>query len=408
MEYICLQENEFDCGYACLKMCLSYAYKDRKYLNLERNYTKNAYSFTDLKKIASKFSMELEGVEVTTKEEIFKHPNSIVQLNDNNISHFVLFVRKYKNYVIVNDPNFGQIKMEINEFLLLFTGYSLIIKKCVKNKIKVKRRLLNLNYIILYLTFLILDFGLIYLFSFISSNSEKQNIYLTIVTAVLICFSCFSKGYILLGQNKAYDNEVKEILDVAEKKNIKLSSNELTLILTLKGKIIQYVYGTLNDLFVLIFISCILINNGIMHIFILVGIIISMFASKQILLLNKNTKKYELTKLENQFINTNTSFNLTSIYTKLNKVGNSYVIEEGIQSYLFYLLIAIVVIIMNYISNINSFVYISLFIGYYLIFMDRFKHLLNLNFDTRLEYNKLRNFYLDLKKYILNKVAIEK
>ncbi len=407
MEYICLQENEFDCGYACLKMCLSYAYKDSKYLNLERNYTKNSYSFTDLKKIASKYDMELKGVEFSKKEELFRHTNAIIQLNDNNISHFVLFVKTYKNYVIVNDPNFGQIKLEKNEFLTLFTGYALIIERCCKKKIDVKRRLLNKNYIIIYLTFLILDFGLIYLFSYISSNSENKSIWLTLTVAILICFSCFSKGYILLGQNKYYDKEVNEILEVALKKNIKLSSNEMTLILTLKGKIIHYVYGTLNDLFVLIFISSILISNGLIHIFIILGIIISTYALKRMLLLDDTTKKYELTKLENRFINFDTSFNLVSIYKKLNQVGNRYIIEEGIQSYLYYLLIAIVVIVMNYISDINSFVYVSLFIGYYLIFMDRFKHLLTLGYSTRLEYNKLRNFYLDLKRYVENKVAIE-
>ena len=64
MENKCLQIVDGDCGFACLKMMLSYYHKDKNYLYLPQDLNKNNYSFLEIIDIAKKYNLFLKGYEI--------------------------------------------------------------------------------------------------------------------------------------------------------------------------------------------------------------------------------------------------------------------------------------------------------------------------------------------------------
>lgn len=396
MSYVCLQEDEFDCGFACLKMQIATATKNRHYLFLKKEKKDKNYTLLDLKKVAAKLKIEEKGIQFENKEEVFNYKNVICQIKSNDILHFVLLNYSTKNTVVISDPSFGQIQMNKEEFLKIFTGYSLMIENVEKTKFTVKRSLVKYSYLLLYIITLLIDFCLVYSLSYFAS--DKNNLLFCVITFIGIFISMGCKSVLLSLQSKYIDKKIKKLLSDANQKNIIFSPLEKKSLLSIKGSQVNAIYQTINQVFIALFITFILIINGIYNIILLVVTFLLVYFEKYIEFNNTKFKKYQINKSEDYFINTNN--NLEELYDFLASNSSSIIKEKSSASVIVYSLIVLFVTLSNFFFEINSFAYLLFFIAYYLVYYDRIHHLL-FDFENNLfSYEKCLNTYFDLSEYI--------
>ena len=127
MKYYCLQLSDYDCGFACLKMLLSFKLKDKEYLHLKQDIYKGEYSFLDLTLIAQKNHIILEGYIILNYKDIFSLP-CIGIIKKEKYNHYILITKISKKYVTYFDPKIGEIVIDKNNFNLLITGNYLFFK----------------------------------------------------------------------------------------------------------------------------------------------------------------------------------------------------------------------------------------------------------------------------------------
>ena len=173
MKHICLQENNYDCGLACIKMMLAHYHNNKEYISLNKDKINARYSLLELKRYAERYNLFLEGGKFDNKEDLFNYPNSMIQIEYLDLSHFVIFVKKTKNYVYLIDPTIGRIRLKTDCFISVFTGVILYYKDVKPFElIKEKKDLFHLKYLLFYVTFLILDFGLLFLISYLGNDDK--------------------------------------------------------------------------------------------------------------------------------------------------------------------------------------------------------------------------------------------
>ena len=98
MKHICLQENNYDCGLACIKMMLAHYHNNKEYISLNKDKINARYSLLELKKYAERYNLFLEGGKFDNKEDLFNYPNSMIQIEYLDLSHFVILFLRIKSY----------------------------------------------------------------------------------------------------------------------------------------------------------------------------------------------------------------------------------------------------------------------------------------------------------------------
>ena len=159
MKYYCLQLNDYDCGYAVIKMLLANINNDKNYLFMKENITKKSYSLLELKKIGEKYNLNLKGFEVKDFKLVNKFP-FIALININKQNH----------YVLVNKIT--------NVFKNLFTGYILMIDNYKRTKCDDYYKDFKNYYFVYSIVFNLIQFILLFLSSFVLNNIYQ----LTIIT----------------------------------------------------------------------------------------------------------------------------------------------------------------------------------------------------------------------------------
>ena len=122
------QDGYKECGIACLLSIFRY-YGGNISINKLAELTctnKKGTNFYNLKMAAAKFDMESEAFKFTDKnidslKKIIKP--SICQIIDNNYEHFVVLYHVDNKFVTIMDPARGKRKINILQFLSIWTGY---------------------------------------------------------------------------------------------------------------------------------------------------------------------------------------------------------------------------------------------------------------------------------------------
>lgn len=378
MKYICLQENNYDCGLACIKMMLAHYHKNRKFIYLDKEIINQRYSLLQLKNYALKYNLKTEGVEFSDKEMLFDNPDSMCQVLINDNRHFVIFERKKDKYVYIIDPKIGRVKLKIDHFLSIFTGYSLIKTEVSDYKLKIKYYdKTNINYGLVYTCFLTLDFVLLILLSYLGDNSNF--IFHNLIIIFLLTISILVKIILINSHQNYIDNKIKNIIE-----NHKLSHSTKRGLLGYKVTNIKYIYGSINSAFVSIFVSFILILNGFYNILLIPLIVLIIYIFSKIKRINHDTNNYLLSIDEEYFLNSNNK----QSYTNLLK-SSKRVLKYNVFSMIFYQIgIILLITLLNNILNINSFEFIVFNTMYYFILISRIKFLFNESYKLRLEYVK--------------------
>ena len=393
MKHICLQENNYDCGLACIKMMLAHYHKNKKLLNLDKEKINAKYSLYQLKLYAEKYNLLTEGIEFENKEEIYNFENSLIQICINNVDHFVIFEKKRKDTIYIIDPKIGRVKLKKDEFLEYFTSYALVKKEVIKlDKIQEVDTNSNINYIIVYSTFLVLDFGSLILLSYLEGDPKYLfHSFLIILTLILLLIS---KILLINRHVSSIDKIIKNILNSDQKLNFSTRKG----LLSYKVYSIKYLYGKINNIFICLFIGFILLINHIINLPILIILSIITFFFSKSSVVNDNSINYKLSILENEFFRNSNNEVYDQLIITSKKLQNSRSIGLIINQ----LVIMSLVTILNNLSEINSFEFVLFHAMYYFVFLSRLSYLFKDSECDGLEYRKYASTFNYLRK-IANK-----
>lgn len=389
MKYIHLQEVDYDCGLSCIKMMLAHYHRNKRLLNLDKEIINSRYSFYSLKLYAQKYNLELEGIDFTEKELIFNYPCSTCQVNNYDLSHFIIFEKKKGKYVYLIDPTIGRIRMLVDEFLNVFTGKALIKKDVIPLKLTIKKeKNENLNYLLVYITFLVLDFGLLIIISYLGNYSKYIFHSILIILALLLSIICKLK--LLNRHQDKIDKNIKKILE----SGIKLKPSINRGLLSYKMYIVKHLYGVINNVFIIFFISLILLVNGLYNAIIIIVLFSFSYLISSINLVKENTLVYKINQLENRFISTGSCevYNDLLVSSKRIQSNNSLIMI------IYQSIIIFGITIINNLTKINSFEFIVFNTIYYLLLFSKFNYI---NKDSKrmcLEYKKYSGIYSYLLK----------
>ena len=128
--YFISQVGQHDCAFACLKMMLANYHHDKNYLFLPGK--KDAYSFKELKDIASKYRMNTLGIKIKSVQELIgskEFPFMITLDKGKGIRHSVLLLKATKKYVKVYDPEVGKRRIPLDTLYEQWDLRALIIEK---------------------------------------------------------------------------------------------------------------------------------------------------------------------------------------------------------------------------------------------------------------------------------------
>ena len=126
-----LQDGVKECGAACLLSIIKY-YKGN--VSLERlleltKTTKEGTNFYNLGEAAKEIGLVSKGYKIDDINKLNEIEKPFIsQIVRNNYKHFVVVYKIKNDKITIMDPAKGMIKLNINEFNKLWTGYILILE----------------------------------------------------------------------------------------------------------------------------------------------------------------------------------------------------------------------------------------------------------------------------------------
>lgn len=129
--YIILQDGIKECGSACLLSIIRYYGGNvslEKLLELT-NTNKEGTNFYDITKAAYEIGLMAKGYKIENISNLFEIENPFIsQIVINNYMHFVVVYEIKNNIITIMDPAKGMVKLSIDKFSKLWTGYILTIE----------------------------------------------------------------------------------------------------------------------------------------------------------------------------------------------------------------------------------------------------------------------------------------
>ncbi len=336
MKYYCLQLNDYDCGYAVIKMLLANINNDKNYLFMKENITKKSYSLLELKKIGEKYNLNLKGFEVKDFKLVNKFP-FIALININKQNHYVLVNKITKNYIYYFDPKLKKQKVEINTFKNLFTGYILMIDNYKRTKCDNYYKSFKNYYFVYSIVFNLIQFILLFLSSFVLNNIYQLSI-MVILFFIIMIFNQIFNNIIL----KKYDKKIvySSINKDNSFENIKNEFN-------LKKDYFSYYQNIIYKSSILSFLILFLLINDIKNLLFIFCITLFIYFKELILFEINQPLKFNNYLLE-----------LNNDYVRANSLAYSIINKINLFNILKYVLIVICdFIICIYNNNFSPFIY---------------------------------------------------
>lgn len=226
---IVIQDGNKDCGAACLLSIIRFFGGD---ISLDRivdmvKTTKAGTNFYNMSQVAGKFSLVSKCFKVDDIEKIKTISTPfVVQVSNNNYSHFVVVYKITNSKVIIMDPAKGKYSLDIFDFSNIWTGYIMLFEKIgnipnytddkVLNKIIRTSLIKNIN-IILFLIILSIIFTLIsclvslyseIIFDKVINTNTNNLIVITVFFSVLFILkniTCFIRNHLVIYLNQKLD-----------------------------------------------------------------------------------------------------------------------------------------------------------------------------------------------------------
>lgn len=388
MKNICLQISDNDCGYACLKMMLSYFHKRKAYLFLETDLSihKNL-SFYDLKTISAKNGLILNGYHIDDLKTIKYFPViGLIKLE--NCYHYIIVYKISSNYIYIIDPKVGKCRYTVSEFKIITTSKYLIVEKC--NKFKINKKInLKFNYFL----FFICNFIQIISIFLISFETKNLSINILIFGVIFLISYLFSKMYIQFSL-KMFDKKIiYPLLNIIDINSISIKDEEIENLYHLKKEYFNYfqkIFSFSTTFGFLIFFLC--INNLFHIIFILFSLLFCVFYH--------NFFSVNIKIISNEIFKSKYSEKYQNLDKKAYNYSNKLQFFAIIK---FMLIIIFNIIICSINKNFEPFIY---YIIMYNFLTNEFLNILNLSNNKLMldkYYNLYRSFEIKINKNIHKK-----
>lgn len=177
---VVIQDGIKECGSACLLSIIKYYNGNismERLLELTKT-TKDGTNFYNIGQAAKEIGLISKGYKVDNLECLFNEERPFIsQVVINNYKHFVVVYKFYNNKVTIMDPAKGMVKLSIDEFKDIWTGYILMLEPYKKLPVYNDN-----NYILS-------------LISEILFNNKKIIINLLCLTLITIIFTCIYSYY---------------------------------------------------------------------------------------------------------------------------------------------------------------------------------------------------------------------
>ena len=128
---IVIQDGIKECGAACLLSIIKYYGGN---VSLERlleltKTTKEGTNFYNLKETASEIGLNGKGYKIDSIDKLSEIEKPFIsQIVINNYNHFVVVYKIKNDKITIMDPTKGMIKINLDEFSKIWTGYILILE----------------------------------------------------------------------------------------------------------------------------------------------------------------------------------------------------------------------------------------------------------------------------------------
>lgn len=341
-----------DCGYACLKMYLSYLFKDSSFLYLPQRLKDNPYNLFELITISMRSGVSLKAYFFDNKELLLSKIKIpfLASICINKSRHMVFIRKIFFGILCIFDPKDGIKFMKFSKFKKYWDGNVLVFDSFLSN-IKVKKvKNIDGNKIIYGLSILSELVSNIFLIIGISFLNLENFTYLTIIGGIFFfIFTLLSK--ILINKNaNIINNKIIKLL-----KNSRGVENKYEFL----KAFIKYKYSSSNSYILmfssilsLIIMTIIISLNMFINLYFIFLIVFAYFALK--IIFHPFTKKIqnEIDLIEIKIRDFTLNIDqLVALLDNLQTKTNNLFYVLLIKKYFFYILLLILVIGLCYISN---------------------------------------------------------
>ena len=394
MRYFIYQGNNNDCGFASLKMLLASTHKNKHYLNLKKPENKKGnFSIKDLIQIGKENGLILKAYQYEQKFELVEKDFSkflAIINNENNNNHVVMIESFKDNKLTIYDPGVGIYKIEFNDFVSIWTGYTIEIEEVQKvkfslPKVNITKNKLNIyEYIISILSLGCLLTGLYFI-------DDINKFYLPLI--LLSCFAILELiGKLLtVYKLKKVDTIYLENLSKISKDNFEeeyKNYNEfIKMHFTIKKSFI-------TSLVVIGLISVLLILNSPFHAVILLLLLIIVIVDRFLIQRKNEQRKNELGNLEKQIFIEEDEHTKRYLLDTIHNSTYQYAFNEIARKCIYTFIVICCSLVMMLIQEVTSvnFVLFEIFIlNYFVSHVDN-----SLKFASEKEqYDKLKAHFID-------------
>ena len=351
MKYYIKQILKNDCGFACLKMYLSYLYKDTSYLFLAQTLVDKEYSLYDIINIAKYNGVGLKAYSFDDKNlllEKIKRPFLAIIKVDNK-KHMVFIRKVFLNFLVIFDPDRGVYVLSKNKFLKIWDTNILVFDKFKNSCIKHSRMNISGSKTCYFFSIFFELISSSFLVVGISLLNYERYFHLVILFGILfLLFAGLSK--IIINHNSKYINN-KILNIIKEKSEIKVSKEFIELLTKYKYGGLNYYVSLFSSVLSLILISVIISLNVFINLYFVFLTVIIYFVLK--ISFYPLIKKIEnqINKIENTFTGKSENNVLSFALSDLQKKSDMLFKVLIIKKYIFYVSLFILVIGVCFLNN---------------------------------------------------------
>ena len=270
MKYFIYQTENNGCGLACAKMLLGYYHRNKRYLFDEHE---KISSLLDIKRYLEKRGLKTTGVKVERKYFNKDFNNSIAHIIEGENKHFVVLKKIGKKYIKIYDPKRGLRIIKKESFFNIFDGILLIVEDVCKHTCSFKEKK-NISYSIAYISSLVIDFSIVYFFTYIINT---KNLFLVLLLSLIALINFAFKLLIVFGFNSYLDKKIIEPYINS------LDLSQLELFVKYKSELLQNKFKKISYLLISIFGMVLLTINSIFNLVILFEIITFIILKKGVI-----------------------------------------------------------------------------------------------------------------------------
>ncbi len=353
------QSKESDCGKACVRNLLVLNYGDEVYSWTELDG--ECSDFYEIREELGRFGLTYEPFHVDDLEELEKGRFPLIaQIAVNDVFHFVVVTKMTKKKVCIEDPDFGEYELSMNEFLSVFTGQMLLKSTKGKKPQPIKLKFLKKSEVAIYVILFLLEFFSLF-FAFYLMPQQSSSF----LTLILMVFSLI----VILVQNIVNIQVRKRLNKRILVPYLQLSKNESDAapLARILDQRIQTASNLVSYSVLALLLLCIFVSNGLMF---ALSAVIAIFlgVSKTLDKSDENLAKRNCTINEFRFFKSLREDERTNEkhFHLAEKAAGSMMMKKALYGGLEMLLYAALVFAMMYLSGTFS---LNYFIFYFAMLM---------------------------------------